>query len=202
MNERGLEPVFFRASEYFDPTMAVDGGAVLLRLPEASDYPAWAALREESRDFLVPWEPTWPHDDLTRAAFRYRIKRYHRDMREDDGYAFFIFRSRDRRLAGGLTLSNVRRGVAQSASLGYWIGRPFARQGLMTAAVRAVIPFALDTLKLHRLEAACLPTNAASLALLRRTGFSEEGFARSYLRINGRWQDHVLFAIVSDDPRP
>ena len=202
MNGRGLELVFFRASEYFDPAMVIDGGVVILRLPEAGDYPAWAALRHASRDFLTPWEPTWPHDDLTRAAFRYRIKRYHRDLREDDSYAFFIIRSRDQRLAGGLTLSNVRRGVAQSASLGYWIGKDFARQGLMTAAVRAVIPFAFDTLKLHRLEAACLPSNAASLALLEHTGFAEEGFARSYLKINGRWQDHVLFAIVADDPRP
>jgi ribosomal-protein-alanine N-acetyltransferase len=194
--------VFFRSSEYFDPGKLLDGGAVFLRMPEAGDYPAWAALREASRDFLTPWEPTWPHDDLTRAAFRYRLKRYHRDLQADEGYAFFIFRRHDRRLVGGLTLSSVRRGVAQSASLGYWIGQEFARQGFMTAAVKAVIPFAFDILKLHRLEAACLPSNAASLALLRRTGFAEEGFARSYLKINGRWQDHVLFAIIADDPRP
>lgn len=194
--------MFFRSSEYFDPGKLLDGGAVFLRMPEAGDYPAWAALREASRDFLTPWEPTWPHDDLTRAAFRYRLKRYHRDLQADEGYAFFIFRRHDRRLVGGLTLSSVRRGVAQSASLGYWIGQEFARQGFMTAAVKAVIPFAFDILKLHRLEAACLPSNAASLALLRRTGFAEEGFARSYLKINGRWQDHVLFAIIADDPRP
>lgn len=194
--------MFFRSSEYFDPGKLLDGGAVFLRMPEAGDYPVWASLREASRDFLTPWEPTWPQDDLTRAAFRYRLKRYHRDLQADEGYAFFIFRRHDRRLAGGLTLSNVRRGVAQSASLGYWIGKEFARQGLMTAAVKAVVPFAFDILKLHRLEAACLPSNAASLALLRRTGFAEEGFARSYLKINGRWQDHVLFAIIADDPRP
>ncbi len=193
--------MFFRAWEYFNPAKSINAGAVSMRLPVMDDYPQWVALRGASRDFLRPWEPTWPADDLTRAAFRYRVKRYYRDMREDTGYAFFIFTAGERRLAGGLTLSNVRRGVAQTASLGYWIGKDFARQGLMTAAVGAIVPFAFEVLKLHRIEAACLPTNAPSLALLRRSGFSEEGFARGYLKINGRWQDHVLFAIIAEDMR-
>jgi len=193
--------VFFRAWEYFDPAKSIDGGPVTLRLPVMDDHAQWAAVRGASRDFLRPWEPTWPSDDLTRAAFRYRVKRYYRDMREDAGYAFFIFTADDWRLAGGLTLSHVRRGVAQTASLGYWIGKDLARQGLMTAAVAAIVPFAFRVLRLHRLEAACLPTNAASLALLRRSGFTEEGYARDYLRINGRWQDHVLFAIIADETR-
>ena len=193
--------MFFRTWEYFDPAKSIDGGLVTLRLPVMDDYAQWAAVRSASRDFLKLWEPTWPNDDLTRAAFRYRVKRYYRDMREDSGYAFFIYTSGDRRLAGGLTLSHVRRGVAQTASLGYWIGKDLARQGLMTAAVSAIVPFAFRVLRLHRLEAACLPTNAASLALLRRSGFTEEGFARDYLKINGRWQDHVLFAIIADEPR-
>ena len=193
--------MFFRAWEFFDPAKSIDGGAVTLRLPVMDDHAQWAAVRSASRHFLIPWEPTWPSDDLTRAAFRYRVKRYYRDMREDTGYAFFVFTANDRRLAGGLTLSHVRRGVAQTASLGYWIGADLARQGLMTAAVAAIVPFAFRVLRLHRLEAACLPTNAASLALLRRSGFAEEGYARDYLRINGRWQDHVLFAIIADETR-
>lgn len=193
--------MFFRHWDYFDPGHNIDAGVVALRLPVMDDYAQWAAVRGASRDFLRPWEPTWPADDLTRGSFRYRVKRYLRDMREDSGYAFFIFRADDRRLVGGLTLSNVRRGVAQTASLGYWIGKDFARKGLMSAAVGAVVPFAFDILKLQRIEAACLPTNAASLALLKRSGFTEEGYARSYLRINGRWQDHVLFAIIADDLR-
>lgn len=193
--------MFFRHWEYFDPGHSIDAGIVTLRLPVMDDYAQWAAVRGASRDFLKPWEPTWPADDLTRASFRYRVKRYLRDMREDCGYAFFIFQARDRRLVGGLTLSNVRRGVAQTASLGYWIGRDFARRGLMSAAVGAIVPFAFDVLRLQRIEAACLPTNSASLALLKRSGFTEEGYARSYLKINGRWQDHVLFAIIADDLR-
>ncbi len=191
--------MFFRHWDYFDPGHSIDAGLVALRLPVMDDYAQWAAVRGASRDFLRPWEPTWSADDLARASFRYRAKRYLRDMREDSGYAFFIFRADDRRLVGGLSLSNVRRGVAQTASLGYWIGKDFARQGLMTAAVGAVVPFAFDVLKLQRIEAACLPTNTASLALLKRSGFTEEGYARGYLKINGRWQDHVLFAIIAGD---
>ena len=98
----------------------------------------WAALREASRDFLTPWEPTWPADDLTRAAFRRRIKRYAEDQRSDLAYPFFMFRKSDKRLVGGLTLANIRRGVAQAGSLGYWMGAPYARQGYMTAAVQRV----------------------------------------------------------------
>jgi len=166
------------------------------------DYLAWAALREESRAFLTPWEPTWPLDDLTRSAFRRRIRRYMQDIREDAAYPFFIFDSRDDTLVGGVTLSNVRRGVTQSASLGYWVGADRARQGYMSASVAALVPFVFDQLGLHRLEAACLPSNAASIRLLEKVGFSREGFARRYLRINGIWQDHLLYAMLTDDPRP
>ena len=119
-------------------------------------------------------------------------------MRTDQGYAFLIFRSRDNALVGGLTLANIRRGVAQAGSLGYWMGLPYMRQGYMTAAVRAVIPFAFATLRLHRLEAACIPTNAGSIRLLENTGFVREGYAREYLCINGMWQDHLLYGRLKD----
>ena len=86
--------------------------------------------------------------------------------------------SPDNVLVGGLTLANVRRGVAQAGSLGYWMGEPYARRGFMTAAVNALIPFAFGALRLHRLEAACIPSNVASVRLLEKTGFTREGFAR------------------------
>ena len=193
---------FLRSVGLFEPEPVIESGAIVLRPPRMADYENWARLRRESRGFLAPWEPTWPADDLTRSAYRCRVKRYVRDIREDAGYAFFLFNARTGVLAGGLTLSNIRRGAAQTASLGYWIGVPFARQGLMTAAVRAVLPFGFDSLKLHRIEAACLPSNEPSLRLLRGTGFSEEGFARGYLKIDGVWQDHVLFAMLAGDLRP
>jgi [ribosomal protein S5]-alanine N-acetyltransferase len=173
-------------------------GEVELRTPEMADYAQWADLRLQSRAFLKPWEPQWPQDDLTRTAFRARIKRYRRDIEDDHAFPYFIFHRDHGGLLGGLTLSNVRRGVAQSASLGYWIGAPHARRGFMTSAVQALAPFAFDHLRLHRIEAACLPANIASIALLKRCGFEQEGFARSYLKIDGRWRDHLLFALAED----
>ena len=189
---------FFRTINFADPLPSVVGEGVILRTPQATDHAEWAALREHSREFLTPWEPTWPADDLSRSAFRRRIRRYTEDLRTDQSYAFLIFRSTDGRLVGGLTLANVRRGVAQAGSLGYWMGLPHIRQGYMTAAVRAVIPFAFGTLRLHRLEAACIPTNTASIRLLENTGFVREGYAREYLCINGIWQDHLLYGRLKD----
>jgi ribosomal-protein-alanine N-acetyltransferase len=191
---------FFRTVSFSEQLPAVDGGTVTLRAPQMADYSEWAALREASRDFLKPWEPTWPSDDLTRAAFRRRIKRYSEDQRDDLAYPFFVFRKSDHCLVGGLTLANIRRGCAQAASLGYWMGAAYARQGFMTAAVKAVLPFAFGTLRLHRVEAACVPGNGASIRLLEKTGFQREGFARRYLCIDGIWQDHLLYAQLQDDP--
>jgi ribosomal-protein-alanine N-acetyltransferase len=193
---------FFRTVSFSDQLPTVSGQAVVLRTPQMSDYAEWAALREASREFLTPWEPTWPADDLTRAAFRRRIKRYAEDQRSDVAYPFFVFRTADNCLVGGLTLANVRRGCAQAGSLGYWMGAPFARQGHMTDAVSAILPFGFGTLRLHRIEAACIPANQASIRLLEKTGFKREGFARRYLCIDGVWQDHLLFARLRDDPPP
>jgi ribosomal-protein-alanine N-acetyltransferase len=192
---------FFRTANFSDPFPTVEGEGVMLRTPGPSDYPEWAALRDTSRTFLTPWEPTWPADDLTRAAFRRRLRRYAEDQRTDQSYAFFIFRSTDQALLGGLTLANVRRGVAQAGSLGYWIGEPYARHGYMGAAVRALLPFAFGALRLHRVEAACIPSNTASIRLLEKSGFTREGYAREYLCINGSWQDHLLYARLKDDVR-
>jgi ribosomal-protein-alanine N-acetyltransferase len=193
---------FFRTVAFSEPASAIDGNGVMLRPPQPGDFAEWATLRETSRAFLTPWEPIWPTDDLTRAAFRRRLRRYAEDQRSDQAYTFFIYRKTDNALVGGLTLANVRRGVAQTGSLGYWIGAPHARHGHMTAAVRSILPFAFVTLRLHRLEAACIPTNAASVGLLEKCGFTREGYAREYLCINGIWQDHLLYARLKGDPRP
>jgi ribosomal-protein-alanine N-acetyltransferase len=189
----------FRTISSPEPLPPIAGDGIVLRTPQMADYAAWAALREQSRDFLVPWEPTWPADDLTRAAFRQRLKRYAEDLRTDQAYPFFLFRKEDNVLVGGLALANVRRGVAQAGSLGYWIGAPHVRRGYMTAAVRALVPVAFDLLRLHRVEAACIPSNIASVRLLEKSGFRREGYARAYLCINGMWQDHLLYAQLRAD---
>ena len=128
------------------------------------------------------------------------MRRYARDVRADAAYPYFIFRKSDDRLIGGLTLGQVRRGVAQAAALGYWMGEPYANKGHMTAAVRALAPYVFQSLRLRRIEAACLPTNAASIRLLERVGFQREGYARAYLCIGGEWRDHLLYALLATDP--
>jgi ribosomal-protein-alanine N-acetyltransferase len=191
---------FLRASIGPDPSPLIRAERLSLRPPQPGDYAAWAELRAESRAHLVPFEPQWSWDELSRAAFRRRLRFYGREIREDLGYAFLLFRNSDETLLGGLTLSNVRRGVTQAAALGYWLGRSHVGRGYMSEAVAATLRFAFGELKLHRIEAACMPHNAPSLAVLARTGFQTEGLARSYLRINGGWRDHVLLARLADDP--
>jgi [ribosomal protein S5]-alanine N-acetyltransferase len=190
---------FLRSSIGQDGAMVVRGRGVWLRPAVMSDYPSWAELRARSREHLTPWEPVWQRDELTRSAFRRRVRHYQREAREDLGYAFLIFKDADDRLIGGLTLSNVRRGVTQAAVLGYWLGLPYVKSGYMTEAVRAVAGFAFEDLRLHRLEAATMPNNLASIRVLERNGFRREGIARGLLKINGAWEDHVLHALVAEE---
>ena len=175
------------------------GQGVLLRPPRPSDHAEWAELRGGSRDYLQPWEPAWAEDDLTRAAFRRRLGVYAREMELGTAWPLFIFDPDEERLMGAITLSNIRRGVAETGTLGYWIGQPYAGAGHATAAVQALARHAFDTLRLHRLEASCLPTNAASRRVLEKSGFRNEGLARAYLKINGAWADHLLFGLLSED---
>lgn len=188
-----------RGSAALNENTVLRGHRVRLKMPVSSDYSAWSALRAESRHFLRPWEPTWPRDDLTRMAFRRRIRRYHREIRADEGYCVFVFAEPHDELVGGITLAHVKRGVTQSCSMGYWAGERYAGRGLMSDAVRTLMPFCFDILGLNRVEAATLPTNERSIHLLKRVGFTEEGYARRFLCINGAWRDHILFALVAGD---
>ncbi len=188
---------FLRAGSI--PEALIHGRRVWLRPPQMSDYGPWAELRALSRTHLTPWEPAWPRDELTKSAYRRRVRHYQREARDDLGYSFLIFATAEDELLGGLTLSNIRRGVTQAAAIGYWLGVPYVRRGYMTEAVLAILPHAFDALRLHRLEAAAQPDNTASVRLLERCGFAREGLARRYLKINGVWQDHVLFALLAED---
>ncbi len=179
----------------------LEGDGVRLRPFHWADYPEWAELRSSSRLFLQPWEPTWPHDDLTRAGYRRRMSAYQRDADLGVGFAFLVFRQSDGVMTGGISLSNVRRGVAMMGTVGYWSGAGHIRQGHTLAAARTLSRFAFGRLGLHRLEAACVPENEPSKNLLLRAGFREEGYASAYLKINGKWRDHLLFGLVAPDVR-
>ncbi|SEN10155.1 ribosomal-protein-alanine N-acetyltransferase [Paracoccus alcaliphilus] len=173
---------------------------MVLRLPAHSDYAAWTSLRETSRDFLTPWEPVWAPDHLSRKSFTNRVYWAARASKAGTALPLFLVR-RDGVLVGAITLDNIRRGPAQSGTIGYWIGQPFARQGYMREAIGALVHHAFTTMDLSRIDAACLPENAASRGVLERSGFKYEGVAQSYLQINGRWRNHVLFSNLRSDRR-
>lgn len=191
-----------------EDTLVLTAPRVTLRMPRASDFTAWHRLRRQSRDFLKPFEPRWTEADLTQRAFLARLKRGREEMRAGTDYTFFIFLHSEpsQPLVGGVTLSNVRRRAAQFVNLGYWMGQPYAGHGLMTEAVGTVVPFCFDALGLHRIHAAFMPHNMASRRVLEKNGFVEEGFAESYLQIDGHWADHVLFGLTRERyeawPRP
>ncbi len=190
---------FLRSSSGPDIPEVVRGKNVWLRAPSMGDYAAWAELRNRSRQHLTPWEPVWQRDDLSRGAFRRRVRYYQREAREGTGYSFLIFNEVENCLVGGLTLSNLRRGVTQAAVLGYWLGQPHTKRGYMTEAVRVISGFSFSDLHLHRLEAATMPANGASMRVLERNHFRREGFARQFLNISGRWEDHILYALLAED---
>jgi ribosomal-protein-alanine N-acetyltransferase len=171
-----------------------------LTLPEARDFPEWAALRKASADYLQPLEPTWEKDEFSADKFRRRVRTQETERLRDQGYAFFI-RSDAGALVGGLTIGPVRRGCAQSALLGTWIGKPFAGRGYALIATHRSLIYAFRNLRLHRIEAVCLTSNEPSIRVLEHLGFTREGVAKAYWCINGRWQDHYLFGIRSDEFR-
>lgn len=180
---------------------ALHSERMILRLPEHGDFRQWAALRAASADFLTPWEPTWSPDHLSRRSFSGRVQWAARIHAQGTGVPVFLLRREDEQLLGAITLDNIRRGPAMAATIGYWIGQPFARQGYMREGIEALVHHAFCDLDLSRIEAACLPRNAASRAVLEKSGFRFEGLAQSYLQINGRWRDHVLYACLRSDRR-
>lgn len=183
------------------PRIAIETERLTLRLPQMADHTAWVNLRRESDEFLKPWEPVRAQDQHSRRAFRNRVFWAERAVEQDRGVPLFIVRRKDGELLGGITLDNIRKGPAQAGTVGYWIGERFARRGYMKEALEAVVHYAFSDLGLSRIEAATLPENKASRGLLEKCGFKYEGVAQSYLQINGRWRNHVLYANLRRDRR-
>lgn len=179
----------------------VETERMTLRLPEHGDWRQWSEVREASAEFLVKWEPVWSNDHLTRRAFTNRVYWAQRAEAQGTALPMLLIRREDQQLLGALTLDNIRRGPSQTGTFGYWIGQPFARQGYMREALLALTHHAFTRLDLSRLEAACLPENVASRGVLETCGFKYEGVAQSYLQINGRWRNHVLYANLRGDRR-
>jgi ribosomal-protein-alanine N-acetyltransferase len=215
--------MFFFEPRYRPVPPPLVGERVRLRPPLMIDYFSWADLRRVSRPFLEPWEPQWGADALSRRTYRARLTRMVREWNSDQGYAFHLVATGRGHVGaargevlGGINLNQVRRLSAQSASLGYWMGAPYAGQGLMREALNLLLPFAFASheegeggspaqvspswgLGLHRIDAACIPENDRSRQLLMRMGFHEIGLAPAYLKINGQWRDHVCHQMLAED---
>src|ERR1044072_1806070 len=126
----------FRLPSNGPAALAPRGHGLLLRAPQMSDFLQWAQLREQSRAYLTPWEPIWPSDDLTRAGFRRRLRRYAEDIAADRSYPFIVFRESDGTMIGGITLANVRRGIVQAGTISSWAGAPWGNRRVMRAGLR------------------------------------------------------------------
>ena len=185
----------------FGRKVRIDTGRMILRPPVHGDFRHWSALRDQSSEFLTPWEPRWARDHLSRKSFVNRVYWASRSIAQGTALPLFMERREDGRLLGAITLDNIRRGPAQAATIGYWVGEPHAREGFMREALTAMVHHAFEVLDLSRLESACLPENKASRGLLEKCGYKYEGVAQSYLQIDGRWRNHVLYANLRGDRR-
>jgi len=174
------------------------GGIVVLRHPAWADFEDWSRLRELSSEALRQWEPDWMGNHQDRKAYKRRLSAYRRLASGGAAYPFHIFDPQGQ-LVGACNLSDIRRGSASVAQIGYWIGSPYLRRGYGLAAVEAVLRFAFTQLGLHRIEAVVQAGNEPSVKLLEQAGFQCEGTARGLLKVEGEWRDHLQFARLSSD---
>jgi ribosomal-protein-alanine N-acetyltransferase len=156
-------------------------------------------LRVRNREFFTPFEPALTDEHFTMEAQYGAIDHAGRAWDEDREYTFGIALPQGP-LVGRVRLSVVVRGPWQNANLGYYVDRAANGRGICTEAVGLVVGIALGRLDLHRVQAAVMPRNAASIRVLEKNGFRREGLAPNYLRINGSWEDHLIFAITREDP--
>ena len=188
-----------RASAATELTAQSRSGLIVLRHPRWADYDDWAELRRGSEDWLRPWEPEWSDAHLSRGSYRLRLNRFKKMVAADSAYLFHIFRADTEALLGACHLTHIERSAAQSAKLGYWIGQRHANRGSGLAAINSVSRFGFETLGLHRIEAAVQAVNHPSIRVLEKACYRLEGTARGYLKIGGRWTDHLVYARLSSD---
>jgi [ribosomal protein S5]-alanine N-acetyltransferase len=184
--------------------LVITGKRVLLRPLVASDFEAWREVRIRARDWLVKWEPSLlpgqPEATEDRRVFAARCGARERERQLGSGYGFGIFIGPRRdRFAGEINLSSIQRGPYQNAYVGYWIDEAAAGHSYVPEAFVVLARFAFEELGLHRLQASIIPRNAASQRVAAKVGLRNEGTAARYLEINGTWEDHVRYAITSED---
>jgi ribosomal-protein-alanine N-acetyltransferase len=175
----------------------VGGAPVILRPLRAKDRGQWEALRAENIEWLRPWEATSPEPMATGMAFRQLIRHFDREATEGRLQPFVI--ETEGRLVGQMHLFGIAWGSLRSACAGYWVAESFAGQGIVPFALAAACDHAFLVLGLHRVEVNIRPQNVASLRVVEKLGFQEEGLRRRYLHIDGQWRDHRSFALITED---
>ena len=179
------------------PAATITGVNVYLRPPRLSDAVAFHAAVRASATLHRGWTSA-PGTPARYARF---VHRYAARGKHPTHAGFLVFRRNDDALVGVYNFSEIVRGAFQSAYLGYFAFAPLAGTGLMSEGLAAALDFAFRKLKLHRVEVNIQPDNARSLALATRSGFTREGYSRRYVKISGRWRDHVRFAMLAEDWR-
>ena len=180
--------------------LELSGWRMKLRTLTEDDYDDWYEVRARCRDWLIPWEPRpagAPPTPEDRASFGVRCAARERERQMGTGYGFGIFV--EGRLSGEITLSSIQRGPFQNAFVGYWVDEAAAGQGFAPEATVAVLRFAFEELGLHRVEVAIVPRNRPSRRVVEKLRLREEGVAVRYLEIDGRWEDHVRYAVTSEE---
>ncbi len=173
---------------------------LLLRLPQSDDFSSYVDVRRRNQSRFQPVEPQWSRDALGKGGFMRRLRNARSLWQRRAGLAFFIFIKPHHTLIGGITASWLDTGRPGTAMVGYWLDGRYEGQGLMGDALRSVSTLVHQEHHIRRIEAACLPHNTRSMKLLHACGFQREGYCRSYLKINGVYEDHVLFARLHADP--
>jgi ribosomal-protein-alanine N-acetyltransferase len=186
-----------------DPrSVLLRGRRLVLRPLVEGDFDQWKEVRRRCLDWLVKWEPRPPggHPEALddRKAFAARCGARERERQLGSGYGFGIFVGEDR-FSGEINLSTVQRGPFQNAYVGYWIDEQMAGNGYVPEAVVVLSRFAFEDLHLHRLQISIIPRNRPSRRVVEKLGFRNEGVAERYLEINGRWEDHVRYAITIEE---
>ena len=181
------------------PSQHIIASRIYIRSPKRKDWRTWVDLRRNSYDFLKEWEPFWSLADCTKSAYMRQLRMQKVKAINDQAYAFLCFDLEQDVLLGGINISNVQRGISQTANIGYWLGEEFTNQGYMNEAMIAILPFLFEQMKFNRVQAYTLPENKRSRNLLHKLNFREEGLIRKCMKINDIWRDHILYSKLAEE---
>jgi [ribosomal protein S5]-alanine N-acetyltransferase len=177
----------------------IESERLILRLLEPEDCSSAIAYHRNNKEHLMPFGPKWPPDFFNEEFWTKQVEINKQEYRADKSARFFLFEKSSPDVIGTVSFGGILRGAAQFSYLGYGLAKDKEKRGYMTEILKEAIKFAFNDLKLHRVMANYIPTNEASGKILKRLGFTVEGYASDYLYLNGKWQDHILTSLTNHD---